>query len=387
MDGFLHLGTIPDSVLTINLAGEQLQNTLVQRLYRQKASLRIVNLYGPSEDTTYSTVALIEKGLEGRPPIGHPIANTQAYVLDDLLQPVPPGIAGELYIGGAGVARGYLHRPELTATRFIPDPFAEKPGLRLYRTGDRVRYRTDDTLEFLGRLDQQVKIRGFRIEPGEIELILERHPAVRQAVVLVREDVAGNPRLVTYVVPEHITEEDHPSIALLRAYIQQSLPAYMTPNIFLFLTAPPLTSNGKLDRKALMAWPLSELEHPQLRASYVAPRTTIEEAMSKIWAEVLGIEQVGIDDNFFELGGHSLLATQVISRIQESLYADIPLRALFERPTISDIALLVAEKNDLPEHDTLPAFDSVSPEEASSLIEHLSVLSDEEIATLFRRMA
>ena len=264
-------------------------------------------------------------------PIGRPIDNARVYVLDRNLQPVPVGVAGELYIGGAGVARGYLNRPGLTAERFVPDPFAARPGSRLYRTGDRVRWRADGNLEFLGRLDQQVKLRGFRIEPGEVEAALLQHPAVRQAVVLPREDGPGGKRLVAYLVG---ATEERLTAAQLRGFLQGKLPEYMVPSAFVFLEALPLTPNGKLDRQALPVPDRQPAAH-----AYVAPRTPAEEALANIWAEVLGLERVGVHDNFFELGGHSLLATQAAARIRAAYPGiELPLRLLFEQPTVAALA-------------------------------------------------
>ncbi|HEX2188234.1 MAG TPA: phosphopantetheine-binding protein, partial [Longimicrobiaceae bacterium] len=261
-------------------------------------------------------------------PIGRAIPDLRLYVLDPARRPVPIGVPGELYVGGAGVARGYLNRPELTAQRFVENPFGEG---RLYRTGDRVRWLADGTLEYLGRLDEQVKIRGFRIELGEIEARLAEHPGVREAVVLAREDVPGDRRLVAYVVGE--VEAD-----ALRAHVRQGLPEYMVPSAFVVLDRLPLTANGKVDRRALPAPELASAEE-----RYVAPRTPTEEVLAGIWAEVLGIERVGVEESFFDLGGHSLLATRVVSRVRELFSVELPLRALFEGPTVAEMARVLAE--------------------------------------------
>jgi acyl carrier protein len=247
-------------------------------------------------------------------------------------QPVPVGVAGELHIGGAGLARGYWQRPELTAERFIPDPFGLTPGQRLYRTGDLVRYLEDGELEYLGRLDQQVKVRGHRIELGEIEAVLGQHERVRQSVVVAREDVPGQKQLVAYVVS---AGEQEVSAGELRSYLGEQLPEYMVPAFFVGLAELPLTLNGKVDRRAL---PAPEHTRAHSAESYVAARTPVEELLAAIWCEVLGVEQVGVHDNFFHLGGHSLLATQVSSRLRETFQVELPLRALFEYPSVAGLA-------------------------------------------------
>jgi acyl carrier protein len=236
-----------------------------------------------------------------------------------------------------GVARGYLNRPELTAEKFIPDPFSSDPTSRLYKTGDRARYLPDGNIEFLGRMDDQVKIRGYRIELGEIETVLGQHSSLREAVVLAREDSPGDRRLVAYVVT---AGGSAPSANDLRSFLQQKLPEYMVPSVFVFLDSLPLTPNGKLDRKAL---PAPDQTRPELEETFVAPRTPVEETLASIWAAVLKVDKVGIHDNFFELGGHSLLATQLISRIRETFKIDLPLRSLFEAPTIYGLAQRMQE--------------------------------------------
>ena len=327
----LQINGIPASVRTVNLAGEPLQNALVQKLYQLNHIQQVFNLYGPSEDTTYSTFALVKRDALGIPTIGRPITNTQVYILNSQLQPVPVGVLGELYIGGEGLARGYLNRPELTAERFIPHPFSNQPGTRLYKTGDLARYLPDAKIEFLGRIDQQVKLRGFRIELGEIEAVLSQHPAVRQNVVILREDVPGDQRLVVYCVPQ----QQAPTVNDLRQFLQEKLPEYMMPSAFVLLESLPLTPNGKVDRRAL---PSPDPTRRELEETFVAARTPIEEVLAGIWTEVLRVEQVGVDDNFFELGGHSLLATQVISRLRTTLAVELPLRSLFEHPIVARLA-------------------------------------------------
>ena len=288
--------------------------------------------YGPTEATVDALVWECQADDGEVIPLGRPIANTRAYVLDEELQPAPLGIAGELHLAGVGLARGYLKRADLTAEKFIPDPFSEEGGERLYKTGDRVRYLADGTLEFLGRLDQQVKIRGFRIELGEIESVLNKHPAVRQSVTIAREDVAGDKRLVSYIVA---AAEGPVEIGELRRHLREMLPDYMIPSAFILLAELPLTPSGKVDRRALSAPDSLRWETEQ---GYVAPRTPIEEVLASIWANLLGLEQVGINDNFFELGGHSLLATRLMSQIRDALQIDLAVRQLFEHPTIAELA-------------------------------------------------
>jgi amino acid adenylation domain-containing protein len=307
--------------------GEALPRELADRLLG--ATGELWNLYGPTETTIWSTVERVGPG-GGAVSIGAPIANTRVYLLDRSLEPVPAGVPGELYIGGEGVARGYLGRPVLTAERFIPDAFSREPGsgARLYRTGDRVRRRADGALEYLGRTDQQVKVRGFRIEPGEIEAALRAQPQVREAVAVVREGPQGDPRLVAYVVAG---EGASPAAAELRAALRERLPEHMVPGAFVVLESIPLTPNGKVDRRAL---PAPEAES----AAYVAPRTPVEEVLAGIWAELLGTGRVGVEESFFDLGGHSLLATRVVSRARQAFGVEVPLRALFEAPTVAGLA-------------------------------------------------
>jgi amino acid adenylation domain-containing protein len=285
------------------------------------------NMYGPTETTIWSSVFRVEPELRVTTPIGRPIANTTMHVLDSHFQPVPAGVTGELFIGGDGVACGYLNRPELTAEKFIPDPFGSA-GARLYRTGDLSRYLRDGNLEFLGRSDFQVKVRGFRIELGEIESVLAQHAAVRQNVVVAREDQPGNGRLIAYIVP---APGQDPVAGELRAHVKRSLPEYMVPSLYIKLESMPLTPNGKVNRNALPAPEPATAS----REDYVAPRTAVEEVLAGIWAEVLKVDRVGMQSDFFELGGHSLLATQVVARIREAFSVDLPLRAIFEIPTVA----------------------------------------------------
>ncbi|AUX29427.1 MULTISPECIES: non-ribosomal peptide synthase/polyketide synthase [Sorangium] len=315
--------------------GEALSRALAERLFRRLPSATLVNLYGPTEATIDATYWSCERGAPDAAwePIGRPIANMRAYVLDTAMLPVPIGVSGELYLGGAGLARGYLNRPELTAERFVADPFHERPGALLYRTGDLCRWRCDGVIEFLGRRDHQVKVRGHRIELGEIEAVLSQHPTVRQAAVLARKDARGDTRLVAYVVAR---ESVAPQAAELRSHLRRSLPDAMIPAAFVGLAAMPLTPNGKIDREALPGPSLAA--QAEREVVFVAPRTQVEELLSGLFAEVLGVEQVGVHDDFFALGGHSLLAMQLLSRLRARFAADLPLRALFEAPTVAGLS-------------------------------------------------
>ena len=307
--------------------GEALGRELADSLATRTAA--VWNGYGPSETTIYSTLT---KVAQGAVTIGRGIANTQVYVLDEQQNVLPIGCTGELYIGGEGLARGYLQRPELTAEKFIPNPFGGERGARLYRTGDEVRFLADGTLEFFGRIDHQVKLRGYRIELGEIEAVLEQHESVKACVVLAREDVAGDKRLVAYVVAERESVDEW------RQHLRQKLPDYMVPSSFLVLDQLPLTPNGKVDRRALPAPDQSARIHAK---EFVGPRTPVQEILTGIWREILRVKEVGIHDSFFELGGHSLLGTQVISRVREAFQIELPLRRLFEAPTINQLAACV----------------------------------------------
>jgi amino acid adenylation domain-containing protein/non-ribosomal peptide synthase protein (TIGR01720 family) len=303
---------------------------------------RLINSFGLTEatiDSTYFEAEDLELAADQLVPIGRPFADQRTYVLDRHLQPVPVGVPGELYVGGAGLARGYLNRPELSAEKFVPDPFGTQPGGRLYRTGDLARYQLDGNLEFLGRLDHQVKIRGFRIEPGEIEAALAAHPALRQAAVLAVDVNWGedgtsfqDKRLVAYVVPK---DEGRPTAVELRRHLQGKVPDYMIPAAFVTLEELPLTPNGKVDRAAL---PAPHWSRRELAGEYVAPRTPVEETLAGIWAQVLRVERIGVHDNFFALGGHSLLVTQLVSRVRQAFQVELPLRSVFEAPTVAALA-------------------------------------------------
>ncbi len=330
----LRMNAIPESVTTINLAGEALPSSLVQELYQKTRVRKVYNLYGPTEDTTYSTYTLVPR--DGAVTIGRPIANTQGYILDRRLQPVPIGVAGELYLAGDGLARGYFGRPDLTAERFVPNPFATQQDARMYRTGDLCRYLPDGNIQYLGRIDNQVKLRGYRIELGEIEAVLNQHTSVQQSVVVAREDTPGDKRLVAYIVRKPGNQS---SIDDLRQHLKQGVPEYMLPSAIVLLDKLPLTPNGKVDRKAL---PAPDRSSHEGALGKVAARNTIEELVAGIWCEVLKIEGVGINDDFFELGGHSLLATQVISRLRQTFQIELPLRTLFEAPTVASLAERIA---------------------------------------------
>jgi amino acid adenylation domain-containing protein len=331
----LKIKGIPPSVSTVNLAGEALQNRLVQQLEKQTTIKQIYNLYGPSEDTTYSTFALVKSSSKLSVSIGQPINNTQAYVLDQYLQPVPIGVKGELYLGGEGVARGYINRPELTAEKLISNPYIDQKNLlnRLYKTGDLVRYKPDGNLDFLGRIDHQVKIRGYRIEIGEIEAVLSQYPALNECVVTVREDEPNTKRIVAYVV--FFSEDEQSNVNHLRHFLEQKLPSYMIPNTFVKLDALPRLPNGKIHRKSL---PVHDTFRPELAVAYIEPQTELEKTIAQVWQKELNLKSVGINDNFFELGGHSLLGIKIIAEISDAIGVQIPLRSLFEKPTIFGLA-------------------------------------------------
>jgi len=335
MTELLRMGGVPASAQTVNLAGEALPRSLVERIYQETGARQVFNLYGPTEATTYATCEETPRDLAGNPSIGRPIANTQIYILNEALQPSPVGVIGELYIGGAGLARGYLNQPALTAERFTPNPFSSQNGARMYRTGDLARFLPDGRIEYLGRSDQQVKIRGFRIELGEIEAVLLALPDIKSAVVAPREAHDGQKNLVAYLIAANA---ESLSVAQLREYLRTKLPEHMTPTYYVWLPELPLTPNGKINRRAL---PEPQWSRPQLAEKYLAPRTPIETALADIWRQVLKVERVGIEDDFFELGGHSLLATQIASRVKESLRIELPLHALFESPTIARLTEIV----------------------------------------------
>ena len=319
-----------NSLRRVYCGGEPLSSEGVRRFHMQSGA-ELVNLYGPTEVTIDSTYWVSDERDDSHPtPIGHPIDNISAYVLSATHQPVPIGVVGELYLGGWGLARGYWRRVDLSLERFMPNPFGDPTVDRLYRTGDLVRYRADGALEFIGRSDQQVKIRGYRVELGEIEAILAGHPEVREAVVLLREDVPGDQRLVAYVV----AREGDLAAADLRAWLKRQLPLYMVPAIFVLLPAMPLTPNGKVNRKAL---PAPETETRELPPEL--PTTPIQSTIAEIWADMLNLTIVGIDDDFFDFGGHSLLAVRLMNRVDQTIGVNLNLRQLFETPTVRGLAL------------------------------------------------
>ncbi|MFB2983014.1 amino acid adenylation domain-containing protein [Microseira sp. BLCC-F43] len=311
---------------------------------------RFFNAYGPTESTVCATVAqCFESTLA--PPIGRPINNSQIYILDRYLQPVPIGVPGELHIAGVGLARGYLNRPDLTDAKFIPNPFSNEPGSRLYKTGDLVRYLPDGNIEFKGRIDDQVKMRGNRIELGEIETAICQHPEVRECVVIVRTKESGDKQLVAYVVPNlgAMPPGVPPTASKLRSFLKQKLPDYMVPAAFVVLESLPLSPNGKVDRRVLPAPDKSSF----LDTSFVPPSDALEKQLAQIWSEILDVESVGVKDNFFALGGHSLLAVLLMAKIQQEFGKSLPLATLFQSPTIADLAALLRTEKDVPTHANL----------------------------------
>jgi amino acid adenylation domain-containing protein len=348
---------VPECLKLVITGGESPSlNSLLKWSRLNSVQSRFINAYGPTEATITSTFYEAPTDHErvrnlSRVPIGRPIANTQIYILDHDGLPVPVGVPGELYIGGDGLARGYHKRADQTADSFVPNPFSQTPGARLYKTGDQARYLSDGNIEFLGRLDHQIKIRSYRIEPAEIESVLAGHQSVSEAIVLAREDRFGDQRLIAYLVPE---SGQVPTVDGLHKHLKDRLPEYMMPSAFMLLDELPLSPNGKVDRNAL---PTPDDSTDEEKDSFRAPRTRVEEVLAGIWAEVLEVKQVGIDDNFFDLGGHSLLATQLISRIRDALGVEVPLRSLFESPTIAGLAEEIAAA--IVEHHRQPP--SITP--------------------------
>lgn len=323
--------------------GDVLSVGHVSQVLAQDHGQTLINGYGPTENTTFTCCYPMRTGqdqdLGTSVPIGQPIANTQVYIVDGSGQLLPVGASGELYIGGAGLARGYLNRPDLTAERFVPHPYSSEPGARLYHTGDHARYRSDGNLEFLGRGDRQVKVRGFRVELAEIEETLYQHPSVRETVVLLREDIPGDKRLVAYIVANNPSQQQP---AELQRFLKAKIPEYMYPAIYIFLDALPLTANGKVDRSAL---PPPNRERGVMEDAYVAPRNPIEEVLADIWASVLVVERVGINDNFFAAGGHSLLAIRLLTQISQAFQVELSVHDIFEAPTVAEQAAFIVQKS------------------------------------------
>ena len=349
--------------------GESADPAAVRQVLENGPPRRLLNVYGPTESTTFAAWQLVRElpRTVATVPIGRAISNTRLYILDRHLQPVPVGVTGELHIGGDGLARGYLDHPGLTAERFVPDPFAGEPGGRLYKTGDLTRWLADGRIEFVGRNDFQVKVRGFRIELGEIETVLREHESVREAVVVARIDARGDAYLAAYVVAAH---GPLPTGGELRAFLKAKLPEYMLPSVYRVLDKLPLTPHGKVDRHAL---PRSEGSERELDVAFVAPRNAVEEVLSEIFAEVLMVERVGINDNFFELGGHSLLATQVASLVRKAFQPDLPLRKIFEAPTVASLAALLVAGETSPGQfekraETLRRIESLSADDLEEML-------------------
>jgi acyl-coenzyme A synthetase/AMP-(fatty) acid ligase/acyl carrier protein len=334
-------------------SGEALPSELARQFVRALPECRLLNLYGSSEVAADVMYDEVDSG--DLVTIGRPIANTRVYVLDECLRVVPEGVPGGVYVCGEGVARGYLGRAEWTAERFVPHPYSETGGERLYWTGDVGRWLSDGRIEYVGRADAQVKVRGFRIELGEVEAALRQHPQVRECVVVAQRAENGETSLVAYVVAE---EGAAPTTSELHHHVKEKLPEYMVPRFFITLGALPLTPSGKLDRRAL---PSPDQSRPALEDAYIAPGTLVEEVLCDLWSQVLKVERVGVRDNFFELGGHSLLATQLVSRMREAFRIEIPLRTIFEKKNIADLSLFLEER-------LLERVEEISEEEAEHLL-------------------
>jgi amino acid adenylation domain-containing protein len=356
-----------DTLKTVHLGGEQLTTNMVERIFERIGDDCILyNGYGPTEATVNCSIFRAGRRSEqtrldsASIPIGKVSANNSLFVLDRDCEPVPIGIPGELYIGGDGLSQGYINRPELTAEKFIPNPYAKEPGSRLYKSGDMVRYLPDGNIEFLGRIDRQVKIRGFRIELGEIEYALCQHFGVKDALVLATEQGAGDKRLVAYIVPaqeEHTWPAPEALIDDVRRFIREKLTSYMIPTFFVLLDTIPLTPNGKVDLKAL---PAAEQSRDSSPSNYVAPRSHQEELLARMWAEILVVDRVAIDDNFFELGGQSLSGLQLVSRVRKIMQVELPLRCLFEAPTIAEFSRAIDKARSKTDSAPKPAIVAVA---------------------------
>ena len=355
------------------VGGEALSAELAAEL-KQSVSGRLMNMYGPTETTIWSSCHTVTES-NGTVPIGRPVANTQFYVLDSRFQPVPVGVTGELFIGGAGVTRGYLGRPELTAERFVSNPFADDGNSRLYRTGDRVRYHEDGALEFLGRTDRQVKVCGHRIELGEIEAVLGEHDTVRDCVVLARDDLPGGVRIVAYHVSRH---DKAPTDAELKEFVARTLPEIMIPTDFIRLNAFPLTPNRKIDRLAL---PKPLTARSEEGGTLDQSEQPIETIVAEIWSEVLGLGSVGLNDNFFDLGGNSLSTVHIASRIRSRFQVELPLRTFFAAPTVAGIAgevetRLLEQTGGEALKELLDEIDGMSDQEARAEVERETAGTD-----------
>jgi amino acid adenylation domain-containing protein len=353
------------------IGGEAAHTDWVASVQPLAPACAIVNHYGPTETTVGVMTYEVTNGaidVQGATlPLGRPLPNTEIYVLDPTLNPVPVGVAGEIHIGGETLSRGYLNQPELTATKFIPNPFSNVPGARLYKTGDLARYLADGNVEFLARIDHQVKIRGFRVELGEIEAVLTEHPAVQAAVVTKWEQTASTERLVAYVVANPATPE---LPGELSQYLRDKLPDYMIPSIFKLMEALPHTAQGKIDRRAL---PPPDAWQPELDREFVGPRNETEARLAELWAQLLGLPRVGVFDNFFELGGHSLLATRLVSRLRQHLQIELPLRVIFEEPTVAGLATVIerAQENGAAMAAGAPNVAAVSRQERRTKLSEL----------------
>jgi amino acid adenylation domain-containing protein len=371
-EGLCAAGPQASPLRRVIAGSEQLQITKpIAEFFSQAKACSLHNEYGPSEThvVTALSLPLAVDTWPARPCIGRPISNTQIYLLEESFDPTPIGVPGELYIGGDGLARGYLGRPDLTAEKFMPDPFSTRPGARFYRTGDMARYLADGNIEFLGRKDHQVKIRGFRIELGEVETVLGGHPSVQENIVLTWERAAGDRSLVAYIVSQPGAASN---VSDIRKFLLAKLPEYMVPSSFIFLESMPLTANGKVNRRAL---PVPDQSRPELEQDFVAPRTSLEEVVAGIWRDVLGLEQIGVHDNFFELRGHSLLATQVVARLSEIFEFEIPLKTIFQSPTIAGLAAAMVQFEPTPGSleelaRALIEFTALSDEDAQSLLDN-----------------
>ena len=361
------------------IGGEALLTEQVRFWMEQASGVRLYNEYGPTETVVGCCVYEVGTNSDGlRVPIGRAIGNTRLYILDERQELVPAGVVGELYISGAGVARGYHERAELTAERFVPDPYSGVSGARMYRSGDLAQHLGSGEIEYVGRVDEQVKVRGYRVELGEIEAVIGEQAGVREAVVVQRDDEAGGKRLVAYVVSDGQFKSSE-----MREQLQIRLPEYMVPAVFVRLEEMPLTRNGKVDRKAL---PAPDESRPEIEEEYVAPRNETETVLAAIWSEVLGVDQVGVHDNFFELGGHSLLATQVISRVRDTFRVELLLRNLFDATTVAQLALVIDEQQAKPavtEINSLP-MTTESSVDVDALLAELEQLSEGEAQSMLQ---